>query len=317
MASTTTQRNSHKPPSGILGRLPPPWVPYLELARVNKPHGLFIGLFSHTLGILYAVVVSRSSKQTLSLHAGIIGRLFLWLILCRSAGCAWNDVVDQDYDRKTTRCRDRPIARGALTTANGCWLASGLVILAFLPLLSLSGGCIKLAFVAVALTALYPFAKRVTNFPQVVLGVIAGVTVTLAAYAANVDAFSVPLATPTLCLMSTIVLHLVFYDLLYSRADATDDMNSGVKSMAVFCRDYIPLVLGGLALGATTLTFALGMMVDFGTGYFVLAVGGQILGLGSLAIFTLLRREAEVNKFGGWCFLVAFGSLLVAFAVQM
>ncbi|KXT07264.1 hypothetical protein AC578_2508 [Pseudocercospora eumusae] len=248
---------------------------------------------------------------------GIIGRLFLWLILCRSAGCAWNDVVDQDYDRKTTRCRNRPIARGALTTANGCWLASCLVTLALLPLLSLPGGCIKLAFVAVALTIFYPFAKRVTNFPQVVLGVIAAVTVALAAYAANVEALSDSHSTPTLCLMSTVVLHLVFYDLIYSREDATDDMKSGVKSMAVLCRDYMPLLLGGLALGATVLTFALGMMVDLGTGYFILAVGGQLLGLDSLVIFTLLRRENEVKKLGGWCFLVAFGSLLVAFATQM
>lgn len=317
MASTSTQRKPTTAPSGLLGKFPPSWAPYFELARVNQPHGILVGLFSHSLGILYAMVVSKATGHQNSFNAAIAGRLLLWLILCRSAACAWNDVVDQDFDRRTERCRNRPIARGALTTADGCCMAGCLVTLAIVPILGLPHGTVKLGFLAVALTTFYPFAKRVTDFPQVCLGFIAGLCVAIGAYAADVDALSGSLRGPTLCLMSIVVLHLVFYDVIYSRQDASDDFKSGVKSMAVLYRDRIPLLLGALALGATVLVSSLGVMLDLGIGYFILAVGGQVIGLGSLCAFASLGYEAHVEKLGGRCFLLAFGSLLVAFTTEV
>lgn len=303
--------------SASLERRAQSWWPYLELVRLNQPHGLLVGLFSHALGVLYASAVAKSTAQKLLLSASIIVRLFLWLLLCRSAGCAWNDVVDQDYDRKTARCSNRPIARGALRTSDGCWIASCLVALSILPLLSLRKECIRLALLAIALTTFYPFAKRVTNFPQVVLGLIAGITATLAAYAVDVDALSASLCKPTYCLTGTVMLHLIFYDLVYSRKDVVDDVNSGVKSMTVLFRNYIPVLLGSLALSATLLVLSLGTMVDLGMCYFVLAAGGQLLGLGSIVVFTILKLEAQLERHGGLCFFIALGSLLSAFAIQV
>jgi 4-hydroxybenzoate polyprenyltransferase len=314
--SFTTPKASMPPPSPFAW-LPQTCVPYAELTRIDQPHGILVAFFTHMLGLSYAVAMKDAPHQ-LPQFARTTGRLLCWTVLCRSAGCAWNDVVDQDYDRQTARCRRRPIARGALTTTDGCLTAILLVMLAFFALHGLPSGCIRLALLAVALTGIYPFAKRVSNFPQLLLGVIAGLTVPLSAYAINVDALSGLLRTPTICLMSTVVVHVVFYDVVYARQDIPDDIKSGAKSMAVLCRNHIPLLLGVLACSAVGLVAGLGGLIDAQPDFFVVALGGQLLGLGSVEVLLLQQgMEAYLKKLGGWGFMVALGSLIGAFATQI
>jgi 4-hydroxybenzoate polyprenyltransferase len=170
---------------------------------------------------------------------------------------------------------------------------------------------------AISLSTIYPFAKRFTNFPQFILGAIAGVTVAIAAYAANVDALSGALRGPTICLIGTVILHLVFYDIAYAQQDAQDDMKSGVKGMAVLFYNRIPSLLGVLASGATGLVYWLGRMVNFGPAFFLVGVGGQILSLGGAVVLNQLGLQTELKKVAWLCFVMTACSLIGAFATQI
>lgn len=118
------------PTKGILSKVPASWVPYGELIRIHQPHGIYLSYFPHLAGLMYA-----SAVRDVVVAPPTLGRcavvLLIWTVFWRSTGCAWNDNIDQEFDRKTTRCRDRPIARGAVSTTNGHVFALVLSLIAF------------------------------------------------------------------------------------------------------------------------------------------------------------------------------------------
>ena len=160
----------YSPPRiGLVSHLPPAWVPFAELMRLHKPAGYYAFYFPLLIGTFFAAAVSLPAPP-LSLVVRICavhteGTLFL-----RGAACSWNDTVDAPFDRKVARCRNRPVARGAVrpnvahvftTLPTATWF----FILSWLPLESISP-----AVLFALLLMVYPFCKRITNFPQVVLG---------------------------------------------------------------------------------------------------------------------------------------------------
>lgn len=162
-------RGYHKPTRGILSYLPSSFVPYAELMRLNKPVGTLNIYFPYLFGSLFAACARYPFVTPLSILSANL-KLFPMAFLLRSAGCTWNDLVDRDLDRKVARCRLRPIARYAISPRSGFifYVIQMLVWLAIL--LQTDAPTISYAFSGVLMGHLYPFAKRFTYYPQVVLG---------------------------------------------------------------------------------------------------------------------------------------------------
>ncbi len=205
---------------GWVARLPASWRPYVLLARMDRPIGAWL-LF---LPGLWGIVLARPEP-----------RVAVWLILLfaigavvmRAAGCVVNDLWDRDIDRKVARTAARPLASGALSLRHALsflavLLACGLAILLQLrPLARILGAS------SLVLVALYPLAKRVTWWPQLVMGVTFGFGAPLgyAAASGRIDA-------AWGALYATAILWDLGFDTIYAHQDREDDALAGVKSTA-------------------------------------------------------------------------------------
>ncbi|KAH6896731.1 UbiA prenyltransferase family-domain-containing protein [Thelonectria olida] len=297
------------PTRGILSKLPASWVPYAELIRLEQPHGLYMTFFPQIIGLMFACS-ARPDAVPGSLLAQRLGLLFVWTFFIRSAGCAWNDNTDQDFDRLTERCRNRPIARGAVSTAQGHIYTLVLTLLAFMTIRPLPLESTLCGIVTIVLTTIYPFGKRFTNFAQVILGSTLASTIPLSAYSVGLPALSGEYIVPTLCLTATILLLVVFYDTIYARQDTADDLKSGVKGMAVLFRNHIESLLAFLALSITGLLATAGTLLNMGTYFFAFSVVGLATGL--FVMIALIRWHVlpSFAKYAGWFYAFAIANLL-------
>jgi hypothetical protein len=124
-ATTTRALSSQHPSSilphrGILERLPSSWIPYAQLSRIEKPGGLYGFYMAYLIGLGYGACLVTPTVSPASL-GGTACVLLVYNIFLRGAACTSNDILDREYDRKVARCKNRPIARGAVTPGQG-WL---------------------------------------------------------------------------------------------------------------------------------------------------------------------------------------------------
>ncbi|KAK3394802.1 UbiA prenyltransferase family-domain-containing protein [Podospora didyma] len=306
----------YRPPTtGVLSKLPSSWVPYAELMRLEHPHGNYMIFFPHIVGLLYASSVQATPVPLATLaHRATV--FLVWTFFMRGAGCAWNDLVDQDLDRKTARCRNRPVARGSVSTAEAVIFsivlgALGLASLQFVP-----RECTYVALATFALTILYPFGKRFTYFAQVILGSTLASTVSLSAYSVGLPAVSASYVTPTLCLSATIMLLVVFYDVVYARQDTADDLKSGVKGMAVRFRNHLEALFATITISIVTLLTTLGASVGMGQFYYMFSVVGLTMGLVSMIALTHWHLLPSWAGMSGWCYAFAILNLVGGFVME-
>lgn len=185
---------------------------------------------------------SLSPKPSVFTLVALNVLLFISTIFMRGAACAWNDNMDREYDRQVHRCRLRPMARRAISPFQGHIFTAFLCAAAgsFLTLLPLD--CVYFAIPSIVLLALYPFAKRFTDYPQIVLGcqISIGIFMGAAAMEMNAVAFSPKLTSRenSSRLASMVALYVsniawtTIYDTIYAHQDIKDDSKAGVKSMA-------------------------------------------------------------------------------------
>ena len=216
---------------GLIGALPAILRPYASLMRLDRPIGVWLLFWPCAWG--------------LALAGGLPGSwsLLLWFALgavaMRSAGCVWNDWVDRDLDRLVARTRVRPMASGRVGLADGFVLLAGLLLVGLLVLLQLRPDARIVALGALVPVAVYPFAKRVTWWPQAWLGVVFSWGA-LVGWTAVADATLAPL------LLYVGAIAWVFgYDTIYALQDLEDDALVGVRSSA---RALGPRVRVGVAL---------------------------------------------------------------------
>lgn len=139
--------------SGFLNHLPRAWVPFAELARLDKPTGIYLFYLPHLFGTLFAVcLLPLQNKEIFTssdlwLHLTKQNILLLTgTVFFRSAACSWNDTLDIDFDRRVARCRSRPLARGAVQPWQAHILTATTAILAFICLIALqSEDCLFVA----------------------------------------------------------------------------------------------------------------------------------------------------------------------------
>lgn len=206
---------------------------YLQLTRLNRPIGIYLVLWP-TLWSLW--LAAKGAPDLKNLIIFILG-----CILMRSAGCVINDFADRDIDGRVRRTQDRPLATGAVSSLEAISLFAGLSFLAFILVLFTNGLTIKLSFAGMALAICYPFMKRYTHLPQVVLGAAFAwsIPMAFAAQAGNVpqEAWLVYVA---------VLLWTVCYDTFYAMVDRDDDLRIGVKSTAVLFGDMDRVMTGAL-----------------------------------------------------------------------
>ncbi|KAI6083397.1 4-hydroxybenzoate polyprenyl transferase [Hypoxylon rubiginosum] len=268
------------PTSGILSRLPKSWVPYGELIRIDKPTGTYYLFFPCLFSTLMAAPLAAPMASPLSvIGTGVL--FFAGALVMRGAGCSINDLWDRNLDPHVSRTRHRPLARGAITpfkalTYTGVQLLAGLGILLQFPLPCLFYGVPSLLFVAS-----YPLAKRVTYYPQFVLGLTFSWGAVMGFPALGVDLLSNSSAlTAAALLYASNVSWTVLYDMIYAHMDIKDDAKAGIKSIALKHDAETKKVLTGLAVVQIGLLGAAGMAAGAGPAFFVGSCGGAALTLG-------------------------------------
>ena len=209
------------------------WNAYWRLMRFDKPIGILLLLWPTWWALLLAGDGRPSLRNILIFSCGVI--------LMRAAGCVMNDIADREYDPHVKRTRLRPLASGELTLKQALGLFLLLMLLAFLLVLMTNVLTVKLAFVGALLASAYPFFKRFTHLPQVVLGIAFGWGI-LMAFAAEIN--SVPAIAWWLLLINAI--WSVIYDTLYAMVDREDDLAVGIKSTAILFGRFDLLIIGAL-----------------------------------------------------------------------
>ena len=209
--------------------------------------------------------------------------------LMRSAGCAINDFADREFDGRVERTAQRPLATGAVKPREAVVVFAVLALLAFALVLTLNGRTIAHSFIAVALAATYPFTKRYTHVPQLVLGVAFGWAVPMAFTALQGQ---VP-AVAWILFAATVVWALI-YDTMYAMVDRDDDLKIGVKSTAILFGRYDRGIIALLQLCMLLLLWRAGEMAARGALY-----DTGLLGAAALFVFQqwLIRGRGRAACF--------------------
>ena len=222
-----------------LNRVHPRTWDFVQLMRLEKPIGIYLLLWP-TLWALW--VASKGVPDLKWLLIFVLGTLFM-----RAAGCVINDYADRHFDGHVARTRARPLADGRVTPREALILFAVLVALSFVLVLFTNLTTILLSFGGLALAACYPFMKRYTYYPQVVLGAAFSWGMPMAFSAVTGE-----LPPPEAWLLYIAnLLWTVAYDTYYAMTDREDDLNIGVKSTAILFGEadrLIILTLQGLAL---------------------------------------------------------------------
>lgn len=266
------------PQTGLVASLPRSWIPYAELVRLDKPTGTYY-LFFPTLfsTLLAAPMAGTAPLQVL----GTVGLFFTGALVMRGAGCAVNDLWDRKLDPHVERTKFRPIARGAISPGKalvftGTQFFTGLGILLQFP-----AQCLWYGIPSVPIVLAYPLAKRVTHYPQFVLGLafswgaIMGFPALGVDLLANHDSLIAAGALYSSCIAWT-----VLYDMIYAHMDIKDDVAAGIKSIALRHEHNTKSILTGLAAAQVALLGAAGVAAGCGPVFFVGSCGSAVLTLG-------------------------------------
>ncbi|WP_370277507.1 4-hydroxybenzoate octaprenyltransferase [Pontibacterium sp.] len=254
---------------------------YAQLMRMDKPIGTYLVMWP----ALWALWIAAEGVPDLKLLFIFVAGAFL----TRSAGCAINDFADRKVDGHVKRTQHRPIPSGRVSPKEAVLLFSGFMLLAFVLVLFTNWQTILLSFGAVALTAVYPFMKRYTHLPQVVLG---------AAFAWAVPmAFSAVTGTVpwyAWLIYGATVLWTVAYDTLYAMVDRDDDLKIGVKSTAILFGDADKLIVSILKILTLALLIGLGLHLQLSIWYY--------LGLAGAAVLFIRQQYMVRNRERDLCF---------------
>lgn len=301
-----------------LSTLPVIVKPYAELIRIHRPAGIMMFYFPCLYGTFLAGCLSQNNSL---FSMGIANaKLLLLSFLMRGMLCTWNDLIDQDIDRQVARTRIRPLARRAISTTRAAAWTLVQTVLVLGTFLLLPHDCSVYALPFLALHVLYPFAKRVTHHPQLILGFAHsfGVFVSFPALGESIllsleDAPSAN-ATGAFCLSAAIIFWTLLNDTIYSAQDVDDDSKVGVGSTMVYwgdaARTFLRILVVLQLLSLIAISFVIkDSAASGGMVYTALTCGGTALGLFSMVESVDLREPASCE----WWF--NRGNVLVGYGI--
>ena len=229
---------------------------YAQLTRFNKPIGSYLLLWP----TLWALWIAADGVPPLSLLIIFIAGVFI----TRSAGCVINDYADRHIDGHVKRTAERPLALGLISSKEALMLFAGLMLLAFVLVLFTNRMTIWMSFGALALASLYPFMKRHTHLPQVVLGAAFGWAIPMAFTAVDE---TLPLVAWLIFLAK--LLWTVAYDTMYAMVDRDDDIKIGVKSTAILFGKQDKRIIGLLQIATLFVLLLVGILESMTWPYYV------------------------------------------------
>ena len=229
---------------------------YAQLTRFNKPIGSYLLLWP----TLWALWIAADGVPPLSLLIIFIAGVFI----TRSAGCVINDYADRHIDGHVKRTAERPLALGLISSKEALMLFAGLMLLAFVLVLFTNRMTIWMSFGALALASLYPFMKRHTHLPQVVLGAAFGWAIPMAFTAVDE---TLPLVAWLIFLAK--MLWTVAYDTMYAMVDRDDDIKIGVKSTAILFGKQDKRIIGLLQIATLLVLLLVGTLESMTWPYYV------------------------------------------------
>jgi 4-hydroxybenzoate polyprenyltransferase len=251
---------------GWVERLPPAARPYALLARFDRPIGAWL-LFLP--GLWSIAMAARGFWQ----GAWLVLLFGVGAIVTRGAGCVVNDLWDRKMDAQVERTRGRPLASGAVRPVQALVFLAALCVVGLLILVQLDFAARVLGVISLIPVTLYPLAKRVTWWPQLVLGVTFGWGAPMGFAAASGH-----LGWPALWLWLAAVLWILGYDTIYAHQDREDDALIGVKSTARLfetrTRDLLAVSYGGFLV---LLLAAFASAGERALGYWFLLVPAALL----------------------------------------
>ena len=240
-------------PSGhwVYRALPRRLWPYAQLARWDRPVGWQLLRWPCWWSAALAAIAYARPGEPLATLMPNIWHLALFLIgaiAMRGAGCTYNDLADEKIDAQVERTRSRPLPSGQVTRRQAWAFVALQALVGLAVLLCFNAFTILLGFASLGVVAVYPFMKRITNWPQFVLGLAFswGALMGWAAVYEDVD-------PPALLLYAGAVLWTIGYDTIYAHQDKEDDALVGVRSTARLFGAYTKIWLVGLYGGALML----------------------------------------------------------------
>ncbi|KAM4052660.1 4-hydroxybenzoate polyprenyltransferase, mitochondrial [Anomaloglossus baeobatrachus] len=255
--------------AGVVETMPHNVQPYLRLMRLDKPIGTWLLYLPCTWSIALAA------------QPGCLPDLYMLAlfgtgaVLMRGAGCTINDMWDKDFDKKVARTANRPIAAGHITQFQSLVFLGGQLSLALGVLLCLNNYSIALGAASLSLVLTYPLMKRITYWPQLVLGMTFnwGALLGWAAVKGSCD-WSVCLP-----LYASGVMWTLIYDTIYAHQDKADDVLVGVKSTALRFNEQTKLWLSGFSVAMLSGLTLTGLSCDQTLPYYaaIALIGGHLV----------------------------------------
>jgi 4-hydroxybenzoate polyprenyltransferase len=245
--------------------LAPGWTrPYLRLSRFDRPIGAWLLLLPCWWSAGLAAIAAHARWPS-PWHVLLF---FVGAFVMRGAGCTWNDIVDRDLDARVERTRSRPIPSGQVSVARAAAFLAAQALVGLAVLLQFNRFAIMTGIASLAVVAIYPFMKRITYWPQIVLGLAFswGALMGWAAWFGRLDA-------PAFLLYAGSIAWVIGYDTIYAHQDTEDDALIGVKSTA--------LLFGPRTRPMLALFYTLAVLLIGAAGY--MAGGGWVFALGLAA----------------------------------
>jgi 4-hydroxybenzoate polyprenyltransferase len=246
--------------------------PYLRLARLDRPIGSWLLLLPCWWSVALAAVRAGKAVDVAQLALFFVGAFAM-----RGAGCTWNDIVDRDLDAAVERTRSRPIPSGQVTVAAAAAFLLLQALVGLGVLVQFNRFTIAVGLASLAVVAIYPFMKRVTYWPQVVLGLAFswGALMGWPATFARLD-------RPALLLYAGAIAWVIGYDTIYAHQDREDDALIGIKSTALLFGEHTkPMLALFYALAVVLIALAGwsaggGLVFLLGLGAFALHLAWQV-----------------------------------------
>jgi 4-hydroxybenzoate polyprenyltransferase len=238
--------------------------PYLRLARLDRPIGSWLLLMPCWWS---AGLAGMHAGQRPSLWHIVL--FFIGALAMRGAGCTWNDLVDRDLDAKVERTRSRPIPSKQVTVAQATFFMLAQALVGFLVLIQFNDFTVLMGLLSLAVVAIYPFMKRITYWPQIVLGL----AFSWGALMGWPAAFG-RLDWAPLVLYAGSIAWVIGYDTIYAHQDREDDLLIGIKSTALLFGENTRPMLTSFYAAAVALIGIAGALA-----------GGRLIFLLGLAAF--------------------------------
>jgi len=242
--------------------LAPAWArPYLRLARLDRPIGSWLLLIPCWWSAALAAIAAHAPINLWHVLLFFVGAFAM-----RGAGCTWNDIVDRDLDARVERTRSRPIPSGQVTVKAAAAFLVAQALLGLAVLMQFNPFTRYVGLASLPIVAIYPFMKRITYWPQIVLGLAFswGALMGWPAMFGRLD-------PPALLLYAGAICWVIGYDTIYAHQDREDDALIGVHSTALLFREHTkPMLI--VFYGLATALIALAGWMAGGGGLFLAGV---------------------------------------------